>query len=217
MRFRYRIILVVMTLSFLAGIGLSDPEPGLSDPTPEAEVEEEAAADRTIVFSLLGQVDTQLVDRVATFVGNNYHCPVRTVTRDALKSSPQVEAEDLGGQLGPDDLCVVELISIPEDVGFGQAVFKLHNAALLNIWRLRPGEEPGSEQQDEQYIRRVEKETVQLVALLLGLEICPLPRCALSIWRNEQELDEKARELCPPCRYKAVEILRQKGVDAPEM
>ena len=61
----------------------------------------------------------------------------------------------------------------------------------------------------ETYARRVEKFAVSGVALQLGLIPCPFPRCALYQHETVQELDEKARGLCPPCMGKLPEAIER--------
>ncbi len=61
----------------------------------------------------------------------------------------------------------------------------------------------------ETYARRVEKLAVAGVALQLGMLPCPFPRCALYQHETVQELDEKARGLCPPCMGKLPEVIER--------
>jgi hypothetical protein len=61
----------------------------------------------------------------------------------------------------------------------------------------------------ETYARRVEKLAVAGVAMQLGMAPCPFPRCALYQHETVQELDEKARGLCPPCTGKLEEALER--------
>jgi len=61
----------------------------------------------------------------------------------------------------------------------------------------------------ETYARRVEKMAVAGVAMQLGMVPCPFPRCALYQHETVQELDEKARGLCPPCSGKLQEALER--------
>jgi hypothetical protein len=196
---------VVLALSLVFRVGSST-----------SEAEEQETKEKTVVLVVVGKTDSALLERIGAFVEKHFYCAVKSVSKEALKDTPETEAEESAKLLEPGDLCVVELINVPQDVGFGQAVFVSHHVALLNIWGLKPGDGSKQEDVDEQYGRRVEKEVVQLTARLLGLQTCPLPRCALSDWSSEEELDSKARELCPPCLAKAMEALKRKGMDVPE-
>ena len=61
----------------------------------------------------------------------------------------------------------------------------------------------------ETYARRVEKLAVAGVAMQLGMPPCPFPRCALYQHETVQDLDEKARGLCPPCMGKLPEVIER--------
>jgi hypothetical protein len=52
---------------------------------------------------------------------------------------------------------------------------------------------------------------MRAVASLAGVPACPFPHCALFDHVNEQQLDAKSRNPCPPCLVKTQALLIEKG------
>lgn len=50
--------------------------------------------------------------------------------------------------------------------------------------------------------KRVERQTLRSLSLMLGMETCVNPFCTLRRYDNLKELDESGRNLCPPCLQK---------------
>ena len=125
----------------------------------------------------------------------------------------EAEVAELANTLRTNDLALVALINIPEKVDLREAIVVSKRTALINVWSLRPATYDDSGR--ERHLRRVETETMGAVARLLGLPPCPFPRCALSEWKTEAELDLKSRNLCPPCGDKAERIINLRGAALP--
>jgi predicted Zn-dependent protease len=67
----------------------------------------------------------------------------------------------------------------------------------------------------ELYKWRVNKESLKAAALAMGLKKCPFPRCCLSPDYDDARIDEKGRNLCPPCWKKMYELMKSKGIEEP--
>lgn len=207
MRGAFFYVLMKKYLFFLLTVCLLMAFPGCSE-----RVENDLRHEKVIAIVGIGQIEEQLLERVSDFVGKNYWCRVRTTThRTSFKKTLNEEAKEITKLVRKDDICLLALVSIPGNEKFWGKLYKSLNVGLLNISALRP-DKLDSDKQREKYARRVEKESMRVIGLLLGLETCPFPRCALSIARTEQELDAKGRNLCPPCRIKAEKILKEMGV-----
>lgn len=169
---------------------------------------------RAVVITLAGRPDTNLVDKVASYVGENCGCAVRVRQARAggLSSTPEAEAAELQKTLGSNDVFLVELLNVPEDTKFRSYVFSGRHVALLNVWSLRLSGDSSGPSRRILYEARVMKETMCLLGRMLGLDVCPNPRCALSNWESEEQLDKKGGNFCPPCKNKAQEFLSQAGV-----
>lgn len=78
---------------------------------------------------------------------------------------------------------------------------------MVNVSALKPD----GEDVTEQWARRVEREAMYVVGRLLGTQPCPFPQCAMMEHQTDFELDNKGRNICPPCMQKAIEALQKKG------
>jgi predicted Zn-dependent protease len=65
----------------------------------------------------------------------------------------------------------------------------------------------------EVFERRVEKESLRGIAIMLGMPECPSLRCALFDAKNDKLLDFKSRNPCPPCLEKIRNKLRAGGLE----
>ncbi|MFC1497776.1 hypothetical protein ACFLS1_04775 [Verrucomicrobiota bacterium] len=172
----------------------------------------EAGDDKAIAIVVTGEVDEVLVKRVQAFISDNCWCPVRIRSfRRKVEDTIEAEASALSELMRKNDVCLLAMVNIPEDVKFREAIFRSFNVGLLNIEALKPVRQ-NEVKNIEQYARRVEKEAMRVIGQLLGLPNCPMPRCALSIARTEQDMDAKGRNFCPPCHGKVIGILKSKGV-----
>ena len=174
--------------------------------------EQEAAAPRGLAVLWVGERDAKLLDGVLLHLKESFRCPVRVLPgRPVLAESPSSQAEALAKLLTGRDLCLLALINVPQEVTFVQAVFPSSRVAMLNVSRLERDED-GAQADAVRRTRRVKKESVRLLGLMLGLRDCPNPLCAMYQSRNDMELDRKGDNLCPPCYVRAQALLRAAGV-----
>ncbi|MEI6970297.1 MAG: hypothetical protein WCL44_02165 [bacterium] len=168
---------------------------------------------RSLVFTIVGQPDKNLLNTVSSYAGLNCECTVRTCQQPKQQgSTPEEEADQLQRTLGSNDVLLVALLNVPEDITFRSYVSSSRRVAILNIWALRPKVKLAGRTANEQYVGRVVKEAMCALGSLLGLDTCPDPRCAMSSWDSETRLDAKGGNFCPPCLKKAQKQLERAGV-----
>ena len=80
-------------------------------------------------------------------------------------------------------------------------------AAVVNV---RPMQEDKPEASVLE--RRLERQAVRATALLLDLDTCVNPFCALTRYSSLAELDQSGRNCCPPCSTKVIEKARSTGL-----
>ena len=81
--------------------------------------------------------------------------------------------------------------------------------AMIGVSALKP---PAGEKLDHTWMRRVRKESVRAVCLMLGLKDCAFPRCALLNTVNDTQLDDKGDTPCPPCYKSLQKIMKERGL-----
>jgi len=169
-------------------------------------------AGKAIGITTLGaNVETGLVERVGRYVEAKY-CARVSVRQPGISTNFAVGSllKVSTTLLQTNDAFLVVLTSVPGK----EPVVKLDDSIVcVSLGMLKPAE-MDTAQALEQYSRRVEKEAMRAVGLMLGLTNCPNVLCVLSLHRNQAELDAKGCALCPPCLlFKAEEALKGKGVD----
>lgn len=189
----------VLTVLILLYCGFSIPAPAGEPP-------------KGISVVAVGQVDTNLLNRTATYLQKHYHCSVRQLKCISKPASdPMVEIESVRNTSA--DVCVLALVAVEERTKSKAAVSIAKGVALLNLHSLQLGLSGDSDNREEAYARRVEKESVNMIAQALGIPTCPVIRCARFDAKVPQLLDAKSRTLCPPCQMKARKALRNRGVE----
>lgn len=168
-----------------------------------------------IVIAATSGCDEKLVTRVRAFTEESYSCPTRV---EAIKKMPdatspkELEQALKASCFGKNDIVLLILINTPGSAAITEDTGAIANVALLNLAMLRPSGTASEESSAEDYARNAERASVRLVALALGMKPCPWPRCALYTPRPETDVGIRGRNLCPPCRMAAIEVIRSKGI-----
>lgn len=176
------------------------------------------AATGAVAMVRVGNVDEHLLNRITTFIDEEFSVPIR-VLPPVAKPAPSLEEQAAvltkESSAAGNDL-IFAMVAAPEAVKHQGGVFPQLRIAMVNTTALRSGMTTPSAN-EEAYECRVEKESVRAIALLVGLPQCPFPRCALFPHSSDAELDAKSRNLCPPCGEKAGKALRVTlGIKEPE-
>lgn len=159
-----------------------------------------------LILIVAGDVDSALVNRVQKFVETNYGVDIWTAhTPQAWNGTLENQVKEMSRLRSKNELGIVALAVEPADISAHGIVDNKFGCAIINVSALKPATTTGDWQ--EKYARRIEKETIRTVGHLLGLPTCVDPRCAMSAYGTEKELDAKGRTLCPPCQHKANSLL----------
>jgi hypothetical protein len=160
----------------------------------------------------VGELDPEVLARIADFLSKQYMSPVSI--KDPLPvdlASDKHLPPKLAMLLSSNDVCLLALVQAADDISAEGAALRQLKLAIVNTTALKPNP-MDSPEATERYVRRIEKESIAMIALCLDLPTCILPRCALLRHQTEEQLDSKARNLCPPCRRKALDALKRMGV-----
>ena len=167
------------------------------------------AADPVISLAVVGDLDPAMAERVRAFAQENLALPVRLL--DPREAGPVSSLNEMGdaaaAEMSPEDVCLVVLAVPLADLPNHGIRLPEKNVAVVNARLLKP--EGGDA---EQYGRRLEREVMMSIGLLMGLEICPNPQCAMWMYSNDEELDQKGRNYCPPCLDRIQNLAMEKGL-----
>jgi predicted Zn-dependent protease len=155
-----------------------------------------------------------MVERATEHLSTSYYnVPFRPVSgKIELGDSPTNMAATIGRNLSEEHAGALVLISVAEKVRFNMGIFREEKVALLNVRSLLPTKLRAEKARDA-YEKRIMKESVRAIGLLIGLEPTRFPRCAMFPWQTEKELDRKGLNLCPPRHLAARRILIDMGFD----
>lgn len=152
-----------------------------------------------------GAVEPDLVDRVQKYVQSELFTKVTVL--DPVETAVggfDEQVETAVAKKTDDHLAVMVLASLEGNTHHG-ASYPDQGVAVINVAALRP-----DPMDAELYGRRVEKQLMSAGGILLGMEICPNPLCALSAYDTMERLDAKGRNFCPPCQDRVKKILAGK-------
>lgn len=96
------------------------------------------------------------------------------------------------------NVMAVVILAEKVDGDAARHVLAKDKVVVVAVDRLKPANADTADGK-ELWLRRVEKECVGGAAFVLGMPACQLIYCALYPAPTLQELDQKARGLCPPC------------------
>jgi hypothetical protein len=182
----------------LTAAGLAGEPPAVESPAPV----------KAIGLVPVGSVDAAFVERVRSFVEGNTALPVRVLpSQKPAGKSLDEEGTAAGKWLTGSEVCLVVLVEPTEDIQPHGVLLPNQHVAVVNVKSLRPVDGDA-----EKYGRRLEREVMQSIGLLLGIEPCPNPQCALWAYKTDEELDIKGRNFCPPCLNRVQKAARERGV-----
>ena len=204
-----RLVIYLVTTAFTAAsIGVAQDTSAVSQASQKAV---SAAEDKAIVIGGAGGVDTALLERVRAFVAESCMVPIRSATMQELpQGDAKTQADAIGKVVGPGAVCTVLLADLAD--GSADSVMEGSSIGIVNIGRLRSADKPAdTDEAKEAFARLVDKNTMRMVGRLIGLPLCPFPRCAMLDDDSPEMLELRSRNFCPPCQGKAEELLSAKG------
>lgn len=159
----------------------------------------------------VGGVRKELVEEVAGHLSKTFQVPVHVRYIDAsVKTTPLVLANQVDGKREEGDLCVVGLVKAPLKWPRRQ-LYKWKSLALLSTDAYEPLARKDAADAKSRWRLRLKKETVRCAAALVGTPECVFPRCALLDHANDQEMDAKGYNPCPPCLVQLRKALAEAG------
>ncbi|MBN1268959.1 MAG: hypothetical protein JXB04_05185 [Kiritimatiellae bacterium] len=173
-----------------------------------ATAEEIPPADGPVIGLVrVGALDDAMLERVRSFVENKLMIRTRVLdSRDPSGGTLNDEGAALADLAGPGVLCLVALIS-PEQAADAHGILLPElNIGVVNVPVLKPADDD-----QERFGRRLERQAMRAIGLLLGMELCPNPYCALRSYRDAAEMDATSRDMCPPCTARAQAAAVAKG------
>lgn len=177
-------------------------------PAQEAAPEPEpcAAPVNGIALVTAGEVEADLAARVQAYVQANLFTTVMLLEpMELAEGALDGQAQAAAARKKENHLAVLVLASLEGNPHHG-ASYPEQSVAVINVAALRP-----DPMDAELYGRRVEKQLMSAGGILLGMEICPNPLCALSAYMDMERLDAKGRNYCPPCQDRVRKILEAKN------
>lgn len=180
----------------------------LADQADTPAVAEEAAEAAETAFTgvgiaVVGELDEAAVERVRAFAERNTSIPVRV--RDiTLASGANLGkvADQLAPERVPEDAAFILLYA--GESGFtDHTVYRYHaRTGIVNVTLLQTDDE-------EQFLRRVEKLTMRSLGLLMNVPPVPNPQSAMWTYSNLEELDLMGRNFDPP----SLRVIQRNAVD----
>ena len=165
-------------------------------------------AGKSIAFVMVGPVDSALMDRVVTFARENTALNIRLLPAMEVAGHTLVAmAVEASRAMGPEDAALVILAEPSMDIPAHSVFLPDKRVAVVNVKSLKP-----SNGDAETMGRRVEREVMQGIGMLMGIPACPNPQCAMFQYTTDEELDAKGRNYCPPCLGAVQNAAKEKGV-----
>ena len=197
-----------MTLALVAGLAAAAISMA-AEPTAPAK----PAPNKAIALVQAGPVGPALVSRVRQFVEDNIGVSVRLLpAQEPAGKTLDEEGAAVSALMTDRDICLVALVMPTEGIKAHGVILPQKHVAVVNAGALKPA---GND--TEKYARRLERETMQSIGLLLGVSYCPNPQCVLWAYTTDDELDAKGRNFCPPCLEKVQRAARENGAKLAEI
>ena len=209
-----RSTIVLLTALCIASLAVAEEPAGVPAPRKECcSIDPAACTEPGIVLACMGGKDVDFCKRLSNYVQESFSCPTRLARGpEGIEALPRAEqAEKLAALMGKKDVGVLAWCDQPEETAFKDELFKESRIGMVNVATVETIEKEGVSA-DEQHARMVERACVREVGLLIGLQDCPWPRCAMHVVPEESPHNIRGRNLCPPCHGKAMKLLNEKGI-----
>ena len=156
----------------------------------------------------VGAVDEALAERARLFAEENLHMRVEMLPSQELKGE---SLDDVGravsGLVDKKYAGLIVLVAPEGTIGAHGVSLLEERVVVVNVKALEP-----QDGDQEKYGRRLERAVMRSAGMLMGLQACPNPQCALWSYSTVEQLDEMSRNFCPPCQEKLSEMMKEKSV-----
>ena len=151
-------------------------------------------------------VEPEVFEQTVAYVRENSPMTVRAVVAEStlamMTSQGQLKTlERLAATDEEKPSIAVALVREAADVKERVLLVREQNAGVVNLTVLQP-EIRKTKNEEEQFVRLIEKETLRTMGYLLGLGQCFNPRCCMSGYRLDPGQEVAGRNYCPGCRMK---------------
>jgi len=174
--------------------------------------------DQILTLVRVGKVDKKTVKYAKTWIEKSIYPPISVNVTKIRYSKKFADKSILFAKLkkmNKDNMAIVALVEeTPAGISISNSVNIADNAGIVYVTPYMTKYAKDNPKL-ELYKWRVNKETLKASALALGLKKCPFPRCCLSPDYDDARIDEKGRNLCPPCWEKMYKLMRSKGITEP--
>lgn len=153
-----------------------------------------AAGGNLVALKSVGDVSPELTSQVNDWVRQN----VGSVTNcGAITTNIRTfgEIAKIGGHSNEGRVILILVDQIPTST---QHLYNANGVVIINLALLQPKDMTPAATK-KALVQRVEADSVCGVTAALGMPSCPFIRCALYPAKTINEIDEKSRNLCPPC------------------
>lgn len=171
-----------------------------------AETETSEESPTGLAIAAVGELSGEHQERIRAFVERNSGIATRRI------DAPDTAGESLGEILdaladlnSPEHACVVFLYA-GDQVFEEHAVYRYESGVgIVNAALMKTDDE-------EQYLRRLEKLSMRSVGLLMGVEMVPNPQSAMWSYRTMNELDAMGRNFDPPSLMRLQQQARDRDI-----
>ncbi len=160
-----------------------------------------------VVLAKVGELDQALMDRLKQWVESELALPLPIAESLTVEStSLDAVATEAARQLSPEDVGMVVLNNLA-DASEPNGIYRpAERVVVINVTDMREGAD------DEKFARRLERQVIRGVCVLLGLTWSPNPQSAMASYSTLEELDQIGRNLDPPWLLKLQEAARSQGL-----
>ena len=172
----------------------------------ESPVEAEVDAPTGIAIAAIGELSDAHMERVRAFVQRNTSIATRLLEPQSASGEDFSEILDTLAPLRTSEHACIVFLYAGEDTFEEHTVYRYEsgvgvvNAALMQT------------EDEERYLRRLEKLTMRSVGLLLGVEMVPNPHSAMWSYRTMSDLDAMGRNYDPPSLMRLHDRARAMGI-----
>ena len=148
-----------------------------------------------VAIVAIGDVDRSLVSHAKEWTEQNTALNVDIA--HAMKLEGQTfddVAAQAGRTLNKTDIYVVALAMMPTNITSHGMRTPSGTVSVLNV-RAMQADNPSETILE----KRIERQTLRAISLMLDLQTCPNPQCVLATYSTLSDLDRSGRNLCPPC------------------
>lgn len=187
-----RILMLLSWIGFMAGGAVAESIEKVESDPQQDEVTTPVDSFSGVGLAVIGDLDDSWAERVRSFAERNTGIAVRLRDVSAPSATGMGDiALELANERNPEDAAFVLLYAGAGDYS-EHAVYQYDVlTAIVNVTLLRTDDE-------EQFLRRVEKLTMRSLGLLLDVPPVPNPQSAMWTYRTFEELDWMGRNFDPP-------------------